>query len=151
MHATHEDAAPGVPGEVVAALSATTDPVPIHGSVRGQNGAALKRPGPYQLQAAIVACHAEAPRWGRIDGARDADQARIAMQSTSDSGYRLYAKLGGPEHGSYSGVRRTRRSSWALSATTIVEADMSTAPIAGLRVNPAHANTPAASGIATML
>lgn len=27
------------------------------------HAAALKRPGPYQLQAAIVACHAEAERW----------------------------------------------------------------------------------------
>jgi RNA polymerase sigma-70 factor (ECF subfamily) len=29
--------------------------------------AALKRPGPYQLQAAIVACHAEAKRWQDTD------------------------------------------------------------------------------------
>jgi RNA polymerase sigma factor (sigma-70 family) len=29
--------------------------------------AALKRPGPYQLQAAIVACHAEAGRWEDTD------------------------------------------------------------------------------------
>jgi RNA polymerase sigma-70 factor (ECF subfamily) len=29
--------------------------------------AALKRPGPYQLQAAIVACHAEAKRWDDTD------------------------------------------------------------------------------------
>ncbi len=29
--------------------------------------AALRRPGPYQLQAAIVACHAEAPRWPDTD------------------------------------------------------------------------------------
>jgi predicted RNA polymerase sigma factor len=29
--------------------------------------AALKRPGPYQLQAAIVACHAEAKRWEDTD------------------------------------------------------------------------------------
>jgi RNA polymerase sigma-70 factor (ECF subfamily) len=29
--------------------------------------AALRRPGPYQLQAAIVACHAEAPRWEDTD------------------------------------------------------------------------------------
>ena len=28
---------------------------------------AFKRPGPYQLQAAIVACHAEAERWGDTD------------------------------------------------------------------------------------
>jgi len=27
----------------------------------------LQRPGPYQLQAAIVACHAEAPSWERTD------------------------------------------------------------------------------------
>ena len=26
-----------------------------------------RRPGPYQLQAAIVACHAEAPRWEDTD------------------------------------------------------------------------------------
>ena len=36
-------------------------------------------------------------------------------------------------------------------ATTIVEADMSTAPTAGLRLKPAQASTPAASGIAKML
>jgi RNA polymerase sigma factor (sigma-70 family) len=29
--------------------------------------AAQRRPGPYQLQAAIVACHAEAPRWEDTD------------------------------------------------------------------------------------
>jgi len=29
--------------------------------------AAHRRPGPYQLQAAIVACHAEAPRWDDTD------------------------------------------------------------------------------------
>ncbi len=29
--------------------------------------AATRRPGPYQLQAAIVACHAEAPRWEDTD------------------------------------------------------------------------------------
>jgi hypothetical protein len=29
--------------------------------------AAHKRPGPYQLQAAIVACHAEAKRWEDTD------------------------------------------------------------------------------------
>ena len=29
--------------------------------------AAARRPGPYQLQAAIVACHAEAPRWEDTD------------------------------------------------------------------------------------
>jgi len=29
--------------------------------------AALRRPGPYQLQAAIVACHAEAPTWEDTD------------------------------------------------------------------------------------
>lgn len=32
--------------------------------------AAVKRPGPYQLQAAIVACHAEAPRWEDTDWAQ---------------------------------------------------------------------------------
>jgi RNA polymerase sigma-70 factor (ECF subfamily) len=27
----------------------------------------LRRPGPYQIQAAIVACHAEAPNWAATD------------------------------------------------------------------------------------
>jgi RNA polymerase sigma-70 factor (ECF subfamily) len=27
----------------------------------------MRRPGPYQIQAAIVACHAEAPSWGATD------------------------------------------------------------------------------------
>ncbi|HEX5995431.1 MAG TPA: RNA polymerase sigma factor [Jiangellales bacterium] len=31
------------------------------------HAAARRRPGPYQLQAAIVACHAEAPRWEDTD------------------------------------------------------------------------------------
>ena len=35
--------------------------------------AALKRPGPYQLQAAIIACHAEARRW------EDTDWTQIAV------------------------------------------------------------------------
>lgn len=35
--------------------------------------AALKRPGPYQLQAAIIACHAEAERW------EDTDWIQIAV------------------------------------------------------------------------
>src|SRR4051794_7848671 len=47
--------------------------------------------------------------------------------------------------------RSRRRSSWALSATTTVEADMRMAPTAGDKVMPAKANTPAASGMATTL
>ena len=31
------------------------------------NAARQRRPGPYQLQAAIVACHAEAGRWADTD------------------------------------------------------------------------------------
>jgi hypothetical protein len=49
------------------------------------------------------------------------------------------------------GVRRTRRSSWAFAATTIVETLIRTAQIAGLNVMPAHASTPAARGIAITL
>lgn len=37
------------------------------------SAAALRRPGPYQLQAAIVACHAEAGRW------EDTDWTQIAV------------------------------------------------------------------------
>lgn len=56
-------------------------------------------------------------------------------------------------HRSYtaSGRRSTRRSSWALSATMIVDKLMSTAPTAGPSEMPAHANAPAAKGMATML
>jgi RNA polymerase sigma-70 factor (ECF subfamily) len=32
-----------------------------------ERAAAMRRPGPYQVQAAIVACHAEAPAWERTD------------------------------------------------------------------------------------
>ena len=32
-----------------------------------QRAAVLRRPGPYQLQAAIAACHAEAPSWQQTD------------------------------------------------------------------------------------
>ncbi|TMR04806.1 RNA polymerase sigma factor [Actinomadura soli] len=32
-----------------------------------ERAAALRRPGPYQVQAAIVACHAEAPTWADTD------------------------------------------------------------------------------------
>jgi RNA polymerase sigma-70 factor (ECF subfamily) len=35
-----------------------------------ERAAALRRPGPYQLQAAIVACHAEAPTWEDTDWAQ---------------------------------------------------------------------------------
>lgn len=47
--------------------------------------------------------------------------------------------------------RRTRRSSWAFTATMMVLKDISTAPTAGVRMMPHGASTPAASGIATML
>lgn len=46
---------------------------------------------------------------------------------------------------------RARRSSWALSATITVLADMSTAPTAGCRTIPHVDSTPAASGIAATL
>ncbi|HEX6511623.1 MAG TPA: sigma-70 family RNA polymerase sigma factor [Chloroflexota bacterium] len=40
----------------------------IVGAIRLLEKAAKRhRPGPYQLQAAIVACHAQAPRWGDTD------------------------------------------------------------------------------------
>lgn len=32
-----------------------------------EQAAALRRPGPYQIEAAIVACHAEAPSWAATD------------------------------------------------------------------------------------
>ena len=48
-------------------------------------------------------------------------------------------------------VSWTRRSSWALRATTMVDMLIRTAPMAGDRVMPAHANAPAASGMAMML
>jgi RNA polymerase sigma-70 factor (ECF subfamily) len=43
-----------------------------HGAIAGAGrliarAAASKRPGPYQLQAAIVACHAEAKQWDDTD------------------------------------------------------------------------------------
>jgi hypothetical protein len=48
----------------------------------------------------------------------------------------------------YAGWRRrsTRRRSWALRATTMVDRLISTAPTAGGRVMPAEASTPAATG-----
>jgi hypothetical protein len=49
------------------------------------------------------------------------------------------------------GRRSTRRRSWALRATTMVEALISTAPTAGARVTPAQARTPAATGTASRL
>jgi integrase len=48
-------------------------------------------------------------------------------------------------------LRSTRRRSWALRATTTVEALMSTAPRAMGSTNPAHARAPAARGMAAML
>ena len=51
----------------------------------------------------------------------------------------------------YSTRRSTLRSSCALSATTMVERLMSTAPTSGPKVIPAHASAPAASGIASTL
>lgn len=32
-----------------------------------ERAGAMRRPGPYQLQAAIIACHAEAPSWEATD------------------------------------------------------------------------------------
>jgi hypothetical protein len=49
------------------------------------------------------------------------------------------------------GRRSTRRSSWALRATTIVDTLINTAAIAGDMAIPAQAKAPAASGMATML
>ena len=49
------------------------------------------------------------------------------------------------------GASWTRRNSWALRATTIVETLISTAPTAGDSVTPAQARAPAASGMATTL
>ena len=56
-----------------------------------------------------------------------------------------------PGRAAWPGRRSTPRSSWALAATTMVEALMRMAPTAGDRVMPAQARTPAASGMATML
>jgi hypothetical protein len=44
------------------------------------------------------------------------------------------------------GVRSSRRRSWALAATTIVDADMRTAPTAGGRSTPAQAKAPGGEG-----
>ena len=44
-----------------------------------------------------------------------------------------------------------RRSSIALIATMIVEMLIASAPTAGGRITPAHANAPAARGMATTL
>lgn len=59
-----------------------------------------------------------------------------------------------PWNGRYrtsSGFRLMRRSSCAFSATTIVDSDISTAPAAGERTNPANARRPAAGGTEMML
>ncbi len=48
-------------------------------------------------------------------------------------------------------LRSTRRRSWALSATMIVDRLISTAPTAGASTIPTGASTPAASGTATTL
>ena len=58
---------------------------------------------------------------------------------------------GTPRARGYWAASRTVRSSCALRATTMVEADMRIAPTAGLRVKPVQARTPAASGIAMTL
>src|SRR5699024_12404865 len=49
------------------------------------------------------------------------------------------------------GVRSSRRNSWALRATTTVEADIRIAPTLIGNTNPMGANTPAASGTAAIL
>jgi hypothetical protein len=63
------------------------------------------------------------------------------------------SRLDQPEVVTYAwvGRRSTRRRSWALRATTMVEALIRTAPRAGARVIPAQASTPAASGTARRL
>src|SRR5436189_62142 len=49
------------------------------------------------------------------------------------------------------GRRSSRRRSWALNATTTVDADMKIAPTAGDSVTPPNDSTPAASGMAIKL
>ena len=64
---------------------------------------------------------------------------------------RLGAPRGGLKSVPHAGRRSSRRRSWALSATTIVETLIRIAPTAGARTIPTGARTPAASGIATTL
>src|SRR6185437_7380427 len=68
LHRAGQRGAPQAPADelTVSARAAWT----ISSGRAGQliaRAAALRRPGPYQLQAAIVACHAEAPRWEDTD------------------------------------------------------------------------------------
>jgi hypothetical protein len=81
----------------------------------------------------------------------DIDGAAAAVGAHSGSFLGLVLSDGSAGVGQRSGVRSTPRRSWALRATTIVEADISTAPMAGLSVIPAQARTPAASGMAITL
>jgi len=90
---------------------------------------------------------------------RDAHRHSAALRSHGERGsegqeslHRRIAPTG--FHGvNYTPVaaRRPRPSSWAFSATTTVDTDMSTAPSAGESRIPARASTPAASGMATAL
>jgi hypothetical protein len=93
----------------------------------------------------VVLDHALDPADLALDAAEPAEELVLGRGVSPDGrGARRFARrpvLIGAGHVSSSGVRRTRRSSWALSATTMVDADMSTSPIAGLRVIPAQANS----------
>jgi hypothetical protein len=98
---------------------------------------------------------ATGPSAGLLSPPRSQLHASAAPTPAAGQGRRLRPPAGGRRRWRighcFPGDRRTRRNSCALRATTIVEALINTAPTAGLSVTPAHANTPAASGIASTL
>src|SRR5262249_4218420 len=85
---------------------------------------------------------------------RDVDTSRdyeYTDWDAVDEFARTVLALAAAEGSTGGGRRSSLRNSCAFSARTIVDRLMSPAPTAGDSVSPAHANAPAASGIATTL
>ena len=83
--------------------------------------------------------------WSLRGGAHDLGPRRVGLRQRPLTGRRDVLRSPGR------GVSCTRRRSWALRATTIVDRLISTAPTAGDSVIPAQASAPAASGMASTL
>ena len=107
----------------------------------------------FWITAPSEAAAGEDPAAGGVADRHDASELSARGQPHDHVGFRRRLSgrrpLGSPRR--QLGLRSTRRRSWALRATTIVERLMRIAPTAGERANPAQANTPAASGMATTL
>src|SRR5882762_1047910 len=96
--------------------------------------------------------HGSAARASRLTHIGRPEPEAATVRIASAARVRLHTPRRGLIGAEYNGPAwRPRPSNCAFRATTMVDADISTAPSAGESKFPAGANTPAASGIATAL